>query len=384
VAAIQQAQTRLRSVPDDETAWAGLGSAYVQQARITADPAYYPKAEGALRRSLALDPTGNWAGLVGMGALLNARHDFRRALDQARRAEALNPWNGTVYGVEDDALTQLGDYAGADAALERMLRLQPGVAAFTRASYHFEERGRVDDARTALLKALAQAIDPVDAAFCRYYLGELAFNTGDPAAAMSQYRAGLVADPEYDPLLAGRAKAEAALGRTDEALRDYAAAIDRVPQPQYVLEYAELLLSLGRRDDAQQQFSLLDSEQRLMAANGVTDDLMAAVVAADHGSPADAVRHARAEWGRRHSVLVADALAWALHRAGRDEEALRYAEQAGRLGWRNATFSYHAGMIELALGQRQNARRDLHRALSINPRFSVQQAPIARKALAGL
>lgn len=39
-------------------------------------------------------------------------------------------------------------------------------------------------------------------------------------------------------------------------------------------------------------------------------------------------------------------------------------------------------MIELALGRRADAHRDLSRALKINPYFSALQAPMARRALA--
>ena len=34
---------------------------------------------------------------------------------------------------------------------------------------------------------------PADTAFCRYYLGELAFNSGDLAEAARQYDAGIAA-----------------------------------------------------------------------------------------------------------------------------------------------------------------------------------------------
>jgi Flp pilus assembly protein TadD len=83
-------------------------------------------------------------------------------------------------------------------------------------------------------------------------------------------------------------------------------------------------------------------------------------------------------------VLVADAMAWALHVNGRDAEALGYARQASALGERNAVFVFHRGMIERSLGQREEARRDLSDALRINPYFSVLQARVARAALAGL
>ena len=41
-------------------------------------------------------------------------------------------------------------------------------------------------------------------------------------------------------------------------------------------------------------------------------------------------------------------------------------------------------MIELALGQRDQARTDLTRALSTNPHFSPVDAPAARAALTAL
>jgi tetratricopeptide (TPR) repeat protein len=382
--AIQLAQARLRTLPKDDQTWAQLGSAYVQQARITVDPSYYPKAEGALKRSLQLNPNGNVAAFVGEGSLANARHEFDQALVWGRKAQAADAFSAGAYAVMNDALTQLGQYPAAEAAAQKMLDLQPGLSSFTRASYAFEQKGRVADARGAMQRALAESTDPADVAFCRYYLGELAFNDGDPKAALEQYRLGRQAQPSSDPLLAGTAKAEAALGRTADAVRDYNTVVNRVPQPEYVLEYGQLLDSLGRGDEARAQYAVLASIQALFKANGVVDDLTSAVFEADQGSPAAAVEHARAEWGRRHSVLVADALAWALHRNGQDAEALPYAKRANGLGWRNATFAYHVGMIELSLGQRAAARRDLTLALKINPHFSFTQAPKAVTALGTL
>ena len=43
-AGIGQLQQHLRAQPRDATGWATLGLSYVEQARLTADPAYYPKA----------------------------------------------------------------------------------------------------------------------------------------------------------------------------------------------------------------------------------------------------------------------------------------------------------------------------------------------------
>lgn len=79
-------------------------------------------------------------------------------------------------------------------------------------------------------------------------------------------------------------------------------------------------------------------------------------------------------------MFVADAMAWALHANGRDAEALEFADRAAALGWRNATFGYHRGMILDALGRSAEAEAQLADALAINPHFSrcTRPAPARR------
>ncbi|MGH3834266.1 MAG: tetratricopeptide repeat protein [Pseudonocardiaceae bacterium] len=378
---IHTAQQELRDDPDNALTWAQLGSAYVEQARVRADPSYYGKAQGALDRSIQLQPQDNAEAMIGLGALANARHDFAQARDWALRARELRPATGEVYGVLADALTQLGDAEGATAAVQRMLDTKPGIAAFTRASYDLELHGRVDDARLALQQALRDSHSPANFAFCRYYLGELAFNSGDLDKAAAQYEHGLDVARGDTALRQGRAKAAAARGDLDRALADYQAVTSRTPLPQYLQEYGELLLAAGRPEQAAAQFTLFTQQQRLYEAAGSTDDLAVSQFAADHGDPAEALRRAQAEWERRPSVFVADAMAWALHASGRDAEALIFADRAAALGWRNASFAYHRGMILAALGMRAEAQLQLAEALEINPYFSPLHAPRARAAL---
>jgi tetratricopeptide (TPR) repeat protein len=383
-AAIVKAQAQLRSEPQNWSVWADLGSAYVQEARITADPSYYPRADGALKQSLQLRPTGNAGAMIGMASLTSARHQFAESLDWGLRAEAIAPATAAVYGVLDDALTQLGRYPEARAAAQRMLDLQPSISSFSRASYDLEEHGDVAGATAALQRALGDAFSPADVAFCHYYLGELAFNSGQLAGARAQYQAGRQADPSYFPLIEGIAKVEAAGGQVDAALRDYNDLLSRVPLPQYISELTDYEQSLGRVRDASAQLSLFDTEAKLFVSNGVDVDLESAIIDADHGDPSLAVQHAQAEWGRRHSVLVADALGWALHRAGRDAEALPYANEALSLGWRNALMYFHRGIVEAALRMDSAARSDLTMARTINPYFSPLWGPVAEHTLASL
>jgi tetratricopeptide (TPR) repeat protein len=132
---------------------------------------------------------------------------------------------------------------------------------------------------------------------------------------------------------------------------------------------------------ARDQYALVDAWVSLARANGVNADLDTALAAADHGDRTAALKAARAEWARRHTVHTADALAWALHVNGRDREALPYARQAAATGYRNAAFLYHRGMIERATGHTEQARASLQAALDLNPGFSPLGARAARTAL---
>ena len=81
----------------------------------------------------------------------------------------------------------------------------------------------------------------------------------------------------------------------------------------------------------------------------------------------------------------ADALGWALTRAGRaDGRACAGRRRALALGSRDPLFLYHAGIAARAAGRPDLARRWLARALADNPRFSPLHAPRARRALEGL
>jgi len=379
--AIAALQARVQRVPQDYASWAALGLAYVGQARITGDPSYYPKAEGVLERSREINAVDNDGAAAGMAALASGRHDFTAAADWARQGLAINPSNALLYGALNDAETQLGHYNEAFDAAQRMVDLRPDTASLARASYAWELRGEVGQANELMQRALTAAAGPADRAFTRYQLGELAFNAGDPHAALAHYRSGLDADASYVPLLQGRAKAQAALGQPDAAVADYAQVVAKVPQPAYLIEFGELLESLGRSTEAQDQYETLAVETKLFEANGVAVDVEPALFAADHGDPAAALRAAETGIVTRQFLDMSDAYAWALHVNGRDAEALDWSAKALALGTRNALFHYHAGMIHLALGNRAAAKDELVSAFSINPNFGYLAAPIGRAAL---
>jgi tetratricopeptide (TPR) repeat protein len=165
------------------------------------------------------------------------------------------------------------------------------------------------------------------------------------------------------------------------AIETYTEVVQRFPAPEHVIALGDLFALAGDGEAARRQYDLVRAEEQLFAANGVNTDLELSLFNADHGDPRTALRAAKAEWERRQSVHVADALAWALHANGRDAEAARFAERALALGTRNAVFVFHAGMIQVALGNHPEGRELLREALAIDPNISIAYGPVARGTL---
>ncbi|MEU0394966.1 tetratricopeptide repeat protein [Streptomyces sp. NPDC006208] len=384
---IEGLQKHLRSQPKDATGWATLGAAYVEQARTSGDPTRYPQAEKAFNRSLELRPADeNDAALAGRAALAAARHDFDTALGQADRALRVNPYNERALASRVDALVELGRYEQAQDAVRLADRRRPGIPVFTRYAYVLELRGDVTGARRVLLRALDSAASDPDVAYVATALGRLAWSQGQYGRALDHYATALRAEPDHVPALEGRGLTHAAQGNRQRALSDLEEVVRRYPLPGQLAALGELREAAGQRKEAKEQYELVSAWTRLARANGVATDLESALIEADHGDAREALTSARAEWARRKSVHTADALAWALHANGKDREALVFAKKATAKspGYRNASFLFHRGMIERALGDDRAARRDLRAALELNPGFSPTGAREAKSALSAL
>ncbi|WP_326682105.1 tetratricopeptide repeat protein [Streptomyces sp. NBC_01237] len=377
---IEALQARVARLPRDPGGWAALGMAYVQQARTTADPATYARAEKALGTSLTVQSTDNTDAEVAMGALSAARHDFPTALRWARRATTSGPYSSSAYGVLADAYTQLGRYDEADEAVQKMTDLRPDASSLARASYAFELKGDNDRARALMRRSLAAAATPADTAFAHNVLATLDLQDANPRAALARTQTALRAAPADSALLETRARAQLALGDTTRAVADYRAAIAIAPLPHYLLGLGELEQSLGHRDRAEDQYALLRAQDRIREAAGDPADTDAILFEADHGNPRRAVTMAEKTLRTRPFVAVHDAYAWALHRTGRDAEALVQAEEALALGTRSTLFQYHRAVVHHALGDPEAARRDLTEVLR-EPGFQPLQADAARALL---
>ncbi|MFC9116359.1 tetratricopeptide repeat protein [Streptomyces sp. NPDC057092] len=386
-ALVRDRERRVRERPRDARASAELGAARVEQGRRLADPRYWPRAEKALRTSLDVRKD-NAPALRAMAVLANARRDHAGARTWGEAARKLEPERWTTYPPLIEASAGLGDDEETGRLLEKLTALREGPAVMARTAAVYRDRGWREDAAAKLADAASAAGEPAERAAYLERAGQLAWERGDREDALRHFQEAVRVDPDQRAAQAGQGRVLAALGRATEALSAYRMALAKHPRPEYALELGELYESLGLKPAAEVQYALLRERVRLASAHGGDEELVLGRFEADHGDPAAAVRRLRAEWERQPSTEVADALGWALHRAGEHEEALPFAVRATEGtkggGVRSALFAYHRGAVERALERYGAARRHLTEALQINPWFSPLHAPRAKEALARL
>lgn len=385
-ARIDTLEQAVRERPDEAEPLVLLAAELLQSVRQTADPSAYTRAGEALDRAVELEPR-NPGVYTERGILRLARHDFSGALSDGRRARRLAPQVVKPYGVVVDANVELGRYREAERVLQKMVDLKPNLDSYARVAYLRELRGDLDGASVVLgLAASAGGETPENVAFVETLMGNLELAQGRDEIALRSYRRALSRLPDYPAADAGLARLDIAAGRLEPAIERLQGIVERRPLQEYIVLLGESQIAAGQPEAGQQTLELLDAQQQLLDAAGVNSDAETALVEADHGDPSRAVELGRAAYAAAPSVRAADALGWALTRSGKPEEGLRFARKALRLGSRDASYLFHAGMSARAAGKRTEAADLLRRSLGANPvpSFTPLQAQEARKALDAL
>ena len=375
----------VRRAPETVEAYVLLGNAYLQHVRETGDPQDYARAEAALEAARTRAPE-NADALIGLGVLALARHEFSDALALGQRAVELAPRASRAHGVVVDALTELGRYDEAVASAQQMVDLRPDLASLSRVAYQRELHGDVDGAIAAMARAFDAAAGtlPENREYLRVLIGDLHLLKGDAVSAEMIYQASLQTIPGFVWAEAGMGRAAVARGDLSSAIDHYLAATETLPLPELLVALGEAQEAAGQTAEAQGTYELVRAMQALYAESGVNVDLELALFEANHGDPGRAVELAQQAYAAQPNIKAADALAWALYRAGRIDEAATHMAEATRLGTSYPSYAFHAGMIALAQGDAATARSELSRAVAATGTLSPLDLQAARAALAGV
>jgi len=380
-ARIANLQSVLRAQPSNAELWARLGQSYYQRVRETGDFGYYARAQGVLDTARRLDPR-NVDAQVGLATIALARHDFRGGLAYARAAQRLAPDRNVFYPALIDGLVETGSYPAADQAIQDFVDHSPTLASYARVSYFRELHGDLPGAAQALQFAVsAGAGVPENGAYVQTLLGDVEFLEGHLEAARHAYSQALASVANYPLAGAGLAQVEAATGEYAAATARLRGVVAHLPLPQFIISLGEIELAAGRPSQARNDFALIGAEEALLHANGINTDVDLALYEASHGDAHRAVALGRQSWAEAPSVRSADALGWALTRAGNPRAGLTWAHRALALGSVDPYYLYHAGLAARGAGQRAQARQYLQQALARNPHFSPLYGPLAARAL---
>jgi len=392
---IKNMQTRVQSHPKDPAAYSALGAAFFQHARETGDVEDFEQAERALNRSLDLNSTDFSAAAAysTMAEVCMGEHRFSDAVTYAQKALSLGSGDLSPFAIVGDANADMGEYERAAIAYSRLDVSGESAAdphnvyvRDSRTSYlkfvSGDTRGAIRLMQSAVAAGTEARLPAENLAWLYYELGEYESQAGDVAAANHAYLAALNIHPGDYRALAGLGKLRGNQGRYAEAIQLYQSAVAVVPMPMYVAELGDMYTKAGNTAEAKKQYQLVEYIGLLGHINQVLHNRDLALFYADHDIKLDeALTLAHKEFEVRHDIYTWDALAWALYKNGKYQEASDAMDHALRPGARDALLLFHAGMIASRLGQTSQAKERLQSALSINPHFHVIYSEVAQQQL---
>jgi tetratricopeptide (TPR) repeat protein len=371
---VTRAQERARR-EDSPEAWVALGHAWIRKARADVDPGLHHSARAAATLARRVHPGDRRADALE-ATLLASDHRFDEARALAESVLRADSTDRVALAAVSDAAFELGDVEAAVAAAQQMVDLKPDLASYARAAHLRWIHGDAGAAKALMRSAIDAAGGDREAlAWALVESATLFWHEGDYAGAAAGCERALEAMPDYPPALvcAGRAALSAGDAARAVAFLERARARTSTVELNWLL--GDALAATG--DDAG-----AETAWGWARRDGRSDALALGLFLTSRTRDVrEAVRLLEAEHAVRPSLQVVEALAWALHRAGRTDEAARLSDAALRLGTPDARWWFHAGAIRIARGDVKAGRAMLRRALRLNPRFDARDAEEAAALL---
>ncbi|HKC47284.1 MAG TPA: tetratricopeptide repeat protein [Gemmatimonadales bacterium] len=363
-------ERRLARDPSSAYDLARLAALHLQRGREHGNPTDVVRAEQLARTSLASRATRNAKGYSTLVATLMTEHRFIEARAAAQRLLALDstsvPSRATLAEIE----MELGDYDAARVMFGALYTQRASVAVAPRLARWLELQGQVEEARRLLTAALDSAranprMPREQLAWFHLRVGDLELREGQPGSAARAYRAGLAVSPHDARLLAALARVARARGQWRQAIRYGEQSIAIAPDPATLGLIGDAYTAIG--DSAQAGEYVRAMEAVTFAQPGGFHRAWSLFLL-DHGLRVpDVLAQVQAEIRTRPDIYGWDLLAWALHRSGRDRDALPAMARALSLGTRDAMLYTHMAVIERGLGHRVAAQQYFGQAHDTDP-----------------
>jgi tetratricopeptide (TPR) repeat protein len=325
----------------------------------------------------------NFEGQKAHAMILLGRGQFIEALQFARTLNAKTPDDISTYGFIADAATELGNYSEAERATQWMLDLREGnVPGLLRAARLRGIYGDIDGALDFYSQAYQQ-IPPTqteDQAWILTRMAGIQLSTGHLDEAGNLLHSALQKFPGYYLSLESSARVETAKQHYMQALALLRQRNDSFPSLSSRYALAKALEHAGQTAEAMAAYSEFETQalSALNTENNANRDLVFYYLGPGN-KPAEALRIAEQEAGKRHDVSTLDAYAWALCGNARYDEAQKQITSALAVGIRDAEMLYHAGVIAEKRRDHISAVRYLKGSLELDPSSEVSRE--ARDAL---
>ena len=393
LAAKQNADNLINKIkvnPADTKSELALVNAYIMEARISGNIAYYDKAAMKTVDNILTNEPGNYEALMLKALIQLSQHHFADGLATANTAVNINPNSAFVYGLLVDANVEMGNYDAALDAADKMVTIRPDLRSYSRIAYLREIYGDYPGAVSAMKLAVESGVPAEESTeWCRTQLGRLYENMGEINKASFQYNLSLAARPGYAYALAG-------LGRIASYEKKYDSAVYYYQQAQNVVT------DLGVKENLAIAYSNAGQPEKASALNKEVIDEMnknAQISISDptigHYSDKElayaylqnndydkALEHALAEYNRRpKNIDVNETMAWVYYKRNEINKALTYLDAAFVTHSKNPMLLCTAGLIYSKTGNTEKGKMMLSLGLKHDP---VMQEDIKKESIEAL
>ena len=366
---------KIKINPADIKLALALANAYILEARISGNIAYYDNAAMKTIDNILVKEPGNTEALMLKSLLQLSQHHFSDGLATATTAQNINPNNAFVYGLLVDANVEMGNYAAALDAADKMVSIRPDLRSYSRIAFLREIHGDYNGAINAMKLAVAAGLPAEEATeWCRVQLGKLYENIGDINNAGFQYNLSLAARPNYAYALAGLGRIAAYEKKYDSAIFYYQQAQKFVSDLGVKENLAIAYSNAGQTEKANTLNKEVIEEMNKNAVINIDDpsighysDKELAYAYLQNKNYDKALQHAFAEYNRRpKNIDVNEIMAWVYYKKNELPKSLAYINAALITPSMNPVLLCTAGLIYAKTGNSEKAKTMLTLGLKHN------------------